>query len=197
MINYKTISHYRIPLLLAAIILILATLGKGATDLLQFHRTAVADGQLWRMLSANLVHLGWSHALLNTAGLLLLWALFGRYFTQAQWLLLLACSCIATTLGLLLFNADLQWYVGLSGALHGLFVAGCIAELRGKSRTGLILLLAVAGKLMWEQFQGPLPGSVDAAGGPVVVQAHLYGAVAGIVALFFKPPDMGSHPANP
>ena len=39
--------------------------------------------------------------------------------------------------------------------------------------------LLVVGKLSWEQFDGALPGSESVAGGLVVVDAHLYGALAG------------------
>ena len=42
--------------------------------------------------------------------------------------------------------------------------------------------MIVAGKLAWEQFAGPLPGSESGSGGPVIVDAHLYGAVGGLLA---------------
>jgi hypothetical protein len=35
------------------------------------------------------------------------------------------------------------------------------------------------GKLAWEQFSGPLPGSEGTAGGPVIVDSHLFGALGG------------------
>ncbi len=36
-------------------------------------------------------------------------------------------------------------------------------------------------KLVWEGVMGPMPGSESTAGGPVVVQAHLYGSVGGLM----------------
>jgi membrane associated rhomboid family serine protease len=41
--------------------------------------------------------------------------------------------------------------------------------------------LLVCGKLLWEQAVGPLPGSAEVAGGKVIVDAHLYGAIGGLV----------------
>jgi len=37
-------------------------------------------------------------------------------------------------------------------------------------------------KLAYEQLYGALPGSAATAGGPVIVDAHLYGSIAGIIA---------------
>ena len=44
------------------------------------------------------------------------------------------------------------------------------------------LIIVIAGKLTYEQLVGSLPGTSDMSGGPVVVDAHLYGAIGGIVA---------------
>ena len=181
------ISHqYVIPLALIVIIVLLSIAGDNASQWLQFERSAIADGEIWRMLTANLVHLGWSHSLLNLAGLVLIWMLFGNNYSWRQWLIIIISSFLATTLGLLLFNNDIKWYVGLSGSLHGLFIAGALAEARIKSPMATVLLVVVAMKLLWEQFQGPLPGTSDVAGGTVIVDAHLYGALSGIGAIRFK-----------
>ena len=48
--------------------------------------------------------------------------------------------------------------------------------------TGVILALVMA-KLLFEQLIGPLPGSETTSGGPVVIDAHLYGAVGGVIAV--------------
>jgi len=45
----------------------------------------------------------------------------------------------------------------------------------------VILLVLVVGKLVWEQLTGALPGSESIAGGEVLVDAHLYGAIGGAV----------------
>jgi len=53
-----------------------------------------------------------------------------------------------------------------------------------------LLLALIIGKLAWEQVAGALPGSESVAGGNVVVNAHLYGAIGGAIIgtilLFFK-----------
>lgn len=179
--------QFALPLIIALLVMGLALGGESATLLLRFERINIENGEIWRLLTANFVHLGWSHALLNIAGLALIWSLFGHRLSQTGWSIILISSLLGTTMGLLLFNPTLSWYVGLSGALHGLFIAGCVAEIKLKYRFGIVLLVILVGKILWEQFQGPLPGTSDAAGGPVIVDAHLYGALAGFAALFLKP----------
>ena len=44
------------------------------------------------------------------------------------------------------------------------------------------MLVIFAAKLGWEQLAGPLPFTGETAGGPVIVDAHLYGAVGGALA---------------
>jgi membrane associated rhomboid family serine protease len=61
-------------------------------------------------------------------------------------------------------------------------VAGALAFVVAGSRFGAILVLIVVAKIVWEHFAGPLPFSEFTSGGPVVTEAHLYGAVGGAVA---------------
>ncbi|HHM04704.1 MAG TPA: rhombosortase [Gammaproteobacteria bacterium] len=174
------LRRHHLPLLLGLIALVLAAAGESATEVLRFDRAAIAQGQGWRLLSGNLVHLGWVHLLLNLAGLGLIWLLVHDQWPTAAWWLIMLISSLAVGLGLWWFNPELMWYVGLSGALHGLFAAGAAAgAARRQNWEAWALLAAVTAKLAWEQYAGPLPGSAEAAGGPVIVDAHLYGAAGG------------------
>jgi hypothetical protein len=70
--------------------------------------------------------------------------------------------------------------VGLSGVLHGALAAGALGWWRQESKPLALGLTAVLlGKLAWEQWHGALPLSGDM---PVVVDAHLYGAIGGSLA---------------
>ena len=162
---------------LAALGLLLA--GDAGREALRFDRSGVAAGELWRLLSGHLVHLGYTHALLNLAGLVLVWFLVGRAFGARQWLWIIAGSVAAIDLGLWFGAPSLQWYVGLSGLLHGMLAAGIVAGLAARSCEAAILAVVVTGKLAWEQFAGPLPGSEASSGGAVIVDAHLYGVIGG------------------
>jgi len=166
-------------LALSIALLCIALQYTGLADTLRFDRTAIDSGQWWLLLTGNFVHLGPSHLWMNLAGLALVVALVWQHFSAIQWLLLTLFSSLAVGIALWLFNPEIQGYVGFSGTLHGLIIAGVLADLRLYPRSAGILLLLVVGKLSWEQFDGALPGSESVAGGLVVVDAHLYGALAG------------------
>jgi rhomboid family GlyGly-CTERM serine protease len=115
---------------------------------------------------------------LNSLGLVLMWALFARDYSPWRWAAIYCGSAIAVSLGLWFFNPELQWYVGASGALHGVMTAGTIAHLRRRDLDGWILAVFIVGKIAYEQSAGALPlaGTVN-----TIVDAHLYGAIGGVV----------------
>lgn len=173
--------RYLLPLALGLIALLLALFDREIASLFRYDRSAILAGEWWRLLSGHLLHLGGPHLVMNLLGLGLVWMIVGSQFSALSWLLILVADALAISLGLLAFNPELGWYVGLSGVLHGMLVSGCVAELRRGRHSGWLILALVAGKLAWEQLAGPLPGSEASAGGTVVVDAHLYGALGGLL----------------
>jgi rhomboid family GlyGly-CTERM serine protease len=161
-------------------VVLLAVAGTDVRQLLRYERAAVLGGEWWRLLTGHLVHGGLRHLSLNMAGIGLVALLFGRDYSPGHWLLILLASTLAIDLGFVFYQPQLEWYVGLSGVLHGCIAAGLIAWWRYENR---VLTLAVAvllsAKLFWEQYRGALPLSGDM---PVVVAAHLYGAIGGALA---------------
>jgi len=153
--------------------------GQPARVLLRYGRSAIADGEWWRLLTGHFVHLGWPHFLMNAIALVLIWALVGRYLRWLQWLAVLLIVVVGIDAGFWWREPGLYWYVGLSGVLHGLLCAGIVAAVPRVPAEMLVLAVLVAAKLVYEQLAGALPGSAATAGGPVVVNAHLYGAIAG------------------
>jgi rhomboid family GlyGly-CTERM serine protease len=172
-----------LPWLVPGIVLLLALAlmlaGDTGRESLRFERAGIAAGEAWRLLTGHFVHLGISHTLLNLAGLVLVWLLAGQAFACREWLWVIAGSIAAIDLGLWFGTPQLEWYVGLSGLLHGMLAAGILAGLAGRSTEAGVLAVLVAGKLAYEQIAGPLPGSEASSGGAVIVDAHLYGVVGG------------------
>ncbi len=163
--------------LLAAVLVLLALGGDSWRTALRYERPAVLAGEYWRLLTAHLVHGDLRHLVLNGVGLGLIAGLFSRAYTLAGWLLVGAGSVAAIDLGLVFWEPQLHWYLGLSGVLHGALAAGAVAWWRYENRPmALALSTILLLKLAWEQWQGGLPLSGDM---PVVVNAHLYGAIGG------------------
>ena len=174
---------HAVPLCLAALSVLIALLGEDAAHWLRYDRGAILDGQWWRIVTGNVVHLGWPHLLLNLAGLFLVWLLFRRTLTTLNWMVVTLASAAAVGVGLLLFDPALQWYVGLSGVLHGLFAAGVVSSLYVGNHGDWWLMVLFIVKISWEQLVGAMPGSAEIAGGSVIVDAHLYGAVGGAITM--------------
>lgn len=151
-------------------------------DVMRYDRSLIASGEWWRLLTGNLVHLGWHHFFLDGAGVVLLWLLFGAVYRQWQWGVIVVASMLGVGAGLYLFDPGLLWYVGLSGMLHGIYAAGVVGMTRRERRFSLLLALLLAGKLAWEQWHGAAAATVALIGGAVIVDAHLYGALAGLLA---------------
>lgn len=168
-----------VALLLALGLLLLPEVdGEAARQALAYERGALQQGQWWRLLTAHFVHLDLEHAVLNGLGVVLMWALFARDYSPLRWLAIYCGSALAVSAGLWFFSPEMRWYVGASGALHGVMIAGTLAHLRRGDLDGWILAVFIVLKLGYEQFAGPLPfaGSAD-----TVVDAHLYGAVGGLL----------------
>ena len=166
--------------LLAVALVLLGLTGDPGRALLRYERLAVLHGEYWRLITGHFVHGSAQHLLLNAVGLGLIAALFPREFSLRGWLLILASSIVTIDLGFVLLEPQLEWYVGLSGVLHGALAAGAIGWWMHESKPLALALTAVlVGKLLWEQWQGALPLSGDM---PVVVDAHLYGAIGGALA---------------
>ncbi len=161
--------------------LAIALIGDTINVALRFDRDKIIAYEWWRIFTGNLAHLSWNHLWMNLAGLVMIWFIFSHQLSTTKWLINFFVCSITVGLSLFLFNPELSWYVGLSGALHGLLMTGIIINITRKERLDFVLFALVSGKLIWEQWAGALPGSAETAGGPVIVDAHLYGAIAGVI----------------
>ncbi|CAN5156370.1 hypothetical protein BH24PSE2_BH24PSE2_17250 [soil metagenome] len=175
-------AHASILLGAIALVLVLGTGGADVTAALRWDRVALAEGELWRLVTGHLVHLNAGHLLLNVGGLGMVWLLFAPDYSVWRWGVAALAGVAAMDLGFWISQPPLAWYVGLSGLLHTLFAAGIVRWIAAGAADGLLIGAIFAAKLLWEQTAGPLPFTESSAGGPVVVDAHLYGAIGGVVA---------------
>jgi rhomboid family GlyGly-CTERM serine protease len=172
----------------AAIALAIAVLALHAFapgEALEYQRGTLAR-QPWRVLTGHLVHLNWPHALINSAALWIVARLYAPDLSATRQAIALAASALAISASLAWLQPDIEWYRGLSGALHGLFFAGAAKWLiverpRSVARLWMPALLFLGGwvKVVLEQpHDGALPHA-DWLGAVIVPQAHLAGAACG------------------
>lgn len=159
---------------------ILVSFGGDALGLaLRYDREGVGAGELWRLLSGHLVHLDGIHLLLNIAGLFLLAKLLERFLPPVDLLSCMLVSALVIDAGLYFANPELAWYVGLSGILHGVWAAGCLMALWQRNFAVLPLAAILAIKLIVEMAGVESMLSAAVISGPVVTEAHAWGALGG------------------
>ena len=141
---------------------------------LMWDREAIDAGQWWRLLSAHVMHLDNRHLLFNMIGLLLIIDTLCQAMSARE-LASLLLMCALGVGGLLLHRqSSLQWYVGLSGVLYGLWVAGSL-QTWASGRKGVALAAGVTCVVKLIFFNDAITVM------PVVSIAHMYGAESGLV----------------
>ena len=175
--------HYHNSHVLWLLLLLLSLLLQSLdlVDDWRFNRGLVEQGNVWLCFSAHIVHMNWSHWLLNMAGLAIVAFFFSAHAGFSQWLAVVLVSSLVISAGLWWWMPEVRSYVGLSGVLHGLFLYGALRETSFYPVSGYVLTALLAGKLIWEFFNGALPGSEEMVGGRVLTEAHLLGAVGGLL----------------
>jgi rhomboid family GlyGly-CTERM serine protease len=178
-------SPERVALALALALLVLQAAVPG--DALEYQRPLLAT-QPWRILTGHLIHINWPHALVNAAALWIVARLYAPDLNARRQAIALFVSALAVSAALAWLTPSIEWYRGLSGALHGLFFAGAAKWLlserpRTWQRLWLPATLFVGGwiKVWTEQPGGATTPYVNWLGAAVVPQAHLAGAFCGTV----------------
>lgn len=166
----------------AVLSLFLLALQPLQTELL-FHREHILAGEIWRYLTGNWVHTNYWHVALNLGGLWLLTWLVPQVVTLLNIILL----SVGVSLGLWFFSPDLQWYVGFSGVLYGLFfMAGWQLLYQKDWLSAAVILLGICGKTLWDWHSGGQSYSSELIAAPVVYAAHVYGMFTGIVLVIWQ-----------
>jgi rhomboid family GlyGly-CTERM serine protease len=146
---------------------------------------ADAAGEVWRCLSCHFVHLGVRHLAVNLAAFLVLAAVAAVWERQAGFGAALLAGMLSVCAGLGLTDLGVQWYVGLSGALHGLFAWLVLGRALRNDTTGKIAAgLYFAGILKVLLDMGIPVGSPGLAGVAVAPPGHLLGYLGGSLWVF-------------
>jgi rhomboid family GlyGly-CTERM serine protease len=173
-------THYFLAL--CGLIVTVQTSTGGLYDTLVLKRDAIIlQGEYWRLLSGQLIHGNWPHCWLNLGGLLLVCWMFGSLAGVKSWFYATLAIGLGVGLSLLLLEPHIQIYRGISGIQHGMLAFGAVLVYRQSRAWSLLLIGLVISKIVWEQYQGPLPGSEALIPGRVAIEAHLYGVITGFV----------------
>ncbi|HEV3342897.1 MAG TPA: rhombosortase [Pirellulales bacterium] len=178
------------------------------TALLEYDREAVMHGELWRLVTGNLVHWSLEHFCLDVGAFLLLGILYEPSFRRScvpfgRFLFVVALLIGATLFAL---APGMKTYRGLSGVDSGVFATGLLIEAAAAKRdprrwifVGPALLIFTV-KIGFEGWTGRLffgTASLGDLGQPVPL-AHAAGAIAAICYFVFSSKrTIRPHPSLP
>ncbi len=145
----------------------------------EYQRQGVENGELWRLITANLVHTNFAHLVLNSAGLFMIWLIQAEHFSSKRFSLVFLLCALCTGVGIHMLSSFAS-YAGLSGALHGVISYGAVKDIEQKLKFGKLLLLGIVVKVGYEQIVGGSESLKQLIGANVAVDAHLYGMLSGI-----------------
>lgn len=180
MASLKPSPSFTLTLALTASMLMLGLGHTWTEPLLEFNRTLIEQGQWWRLVTGQWVHYGVYHLAMNLLAFLLCGFILLRDLALRHYATLLLTCLLGVAGGLYWASPELHYYAGLSGAVHGLLVAGLLLHLRSAPWLHALALLVLAGKIVQEQSAGFDP-THPLLPVPVAVDAHLYGTLAGIL----------------
>ncbi|MEH0390172.1 rhombosortase [Vibrio mimicus] len=164
-------------LLLAISLLSLSLQWPPLHELTLWHFSAIEQGQWWRILTGNFAHTNFAHWAMNLAALWIISFVFKPTARQ----LLISLVLISLAVGVMILASDMQFYVGLSGSLHGLFAYYALNEALNERRSSWLLVLGIIGKVGWEQWFGASASTAELIGARIATEAHLAGLVSGLV----------------
>jgi len=168
---------------------------EAAGELLQYDRQAIADGQLWRLVTGHLVHFGLEHLAWDAAVFVLLAVLCWR-LGRGVCLASLVGATLAIPAVLWILEPGLQTYRGLSGLDSALYVTAAVTLgrrlwTRGRrlsAAAAFLSVLGLAAKVTYELATGQalFVDALTLGFAPVPI-AHATGGLAGGLAALSVP----------
>ncbi len=138
------------------------------------------ESEYWRGFTAHWVHTNWQHLILNATGLILCMTIASPKWPVWRWVVYNMYLAIGISTLFTLRNPELDWYVGYSGILFGIYLLAADNLYRRNRAIALLLGTAIVIKVVLEQFSDIRIGGGDLIGIPVIIDAHLYGLLLGL-----------------
>jgi rhomboid family GlyGly-CTERM serine protease len=166
-----------------------------APSALIFRPELVASGEWWRLFTHPFVHVSWYHLLLDSIGVMVLWAELTTFSLLGKTIAAVSCGA-GSVLFATCFSPRIgqTGFCGLSGVAHGLmFLVGLCwiwqavglrrsgHVMRSQLLSGLLFVLVSGGKAVYEVVSGDIVFSALHMGvlGVPIVHSHLGGIAGG------------------
>ncbi|MBD3676588.1 MAG: rhombosortase [Planctomycetaceae bacterium] len=162
----------------------------GLSESLQFDRSAVAGGEIWRLLTGHFCHWNVDHLFWDLSMFLVLGTILERDERPRMWLCLGLCFASIVP-AIAIWMPEFQTYRGLSGIDSGLFILLMTLILKENWNSSKPILVGgaflgmagLAAKTLYEMKTGAtLFVDHEAAGMIPIPLSHLAGGIAGLLA---------------
>lgn len=157
-------------------------LSDSSTEAFRFDRTAISNGEWWRIVTSHFIHFSYGHLFLNLAALGLAGYVASPCSNLAPQILAWLWLIGFTGLGLWFLAPDLHYFVGLSGVLHGAMLVAIASSPYYSLRVRWVVGVVIISKVLWEQ-TGLYDdmANIEIIGGRTEPRSHLYGTLAGLI----------------
>lgn len=141
----------------------------------------VLQGEIWRLLTAHLIHLDWEHFAMNMIGMGLCMLAFQSHIKPVHWLASFCVIAVFSSLCLLSTYDINQRYMGFSDVLHGWILLGAISIARSEFKLSLAIFVLFWIKIIEENSGLAFftSGSMELEN--IATDSHLYGAIGGML----------------
>ncbi|MFT5597895.1 MAG: rhomboid family GlyGly-CTERM serine protease [Urechidicola sp.] len=179
------ISHYLGAssswLFVVASLIVMVSLQIIDSQSFRFQQDWIQKAEFWRVITAHWIHFNWQHLLLNGLGLVLCVAIARPAWSIGRWIVYNLLLAIGISMLFTWLNPELDWYVGYSGVLFGVFLLAAIDLYKTEQVIALLLGIGVCSKVVLEQTSSVAVTTSDFIGVPVIIDAHLYGVLLALI----------------
>ena len=166
---------------IAASLLVMTLMQVIDSHIFRFQQDWIQQAEFWRVITAHWIHFNWQHLLLNGIGLVLCVAIARPVWSVRRWIVYNGLLAIGISLLFTWLNPELDWYVGYSGVLFGVFLLAAIELFKTERIIALLLGIGICSKVALEQTSSLTVTTSDFIGVPVIIDAHLYGLLLALV----------------
>lgn len=142
---------------------------------------SVVQGEIWRLLTAHLIHLDWEHFAMNMIGMGLCMLAFQSHIKPKHWLVSFCFIAVFSSLCLLSTYDNNQRYMGFSDVLHGWILFGAISIARNEFKLSLAIFVLFWIKIIEENSGLAFFTSGSMELESIATDSHLYGAIGGMI----------------
>ncbi|MFK8026435.1 MAG: rhombosortase [Gammaproteobacteria bacterium] len=175
------LSKHKLFITYSFILIAVMLLPQHMRELLYLDIEHFMQGEYWRFFSAHFTHISWVHCLSNIIGVLLLAGIFNQSKQTLNWSFATFLICTLVSTGLILFSTQLDWYVGFSGVLTGLYIYAAIKTIRDNIKISTIIIIALSIYILFQVLEGELISTTVMTDIKTSSYAHAFGFVTGLI----------------